>query len=292
MDRKDLALKFWDRSGYFSTEEYKEYARNFLLQKIREDVGKKDLTADALNTSEKHATAEIIAKEEGIVAGLEEISLLPGIQMLFNKKDGDPIKKGESILTLKGNLRTLLSYERTMVNCLKRMSGIATATQNLRNRISKACHVLGTRKTLWGTMDKKAMHIGGALTHRLALDDGILIKENYLEKDIKKTLEAISKNADFIEIEVRTKEHALDAAETVSGLNRNVALLLDNLPPQTIKEVISKINSTYRNILLEASGNITDSNITEYAETGVDAVSLGFLTHSVKALNLSMRMVG
>ena len=283
MDRKALCLRFWDRSPFFRTQSYKAYARGFLLQKIREDVGAGDKTAKALNVPDRLAQAKIFAWEQGIVAGIDEVSLLPEIRVTLHKRDGEAMVKGDVLLSLQGKLSTLLSYERTIVNCLQRMSGIATETNTLKQLVEGNCLILGTRKTIWGPMDKNALHVGGALTHRLGLHDGILIKKNYT-KGLVDAIRIASKSAEFIEVEVDSKEAALQVAQ--AGLAVHVALLLDNISPAIIRDILASIKDS--RILFEASGNITSANIKEYAATGVDAVSIGYLTHSPKSLNISM----
>lgn len=272
-----------------------------LAKLLEEDTGQGDVTSDAVIPSDCTAQAEIIAKKEGIVAGIEEAAVFAeafGLQVETEVTDGERIEKGQTLATISGDARTILTLERTLLNLLSRMSGIATATRSLVEKIQKAhlkTRIAATRKSAPGLLyfDKKAVIIGGGDAHRLHLDDMVLIKDNHIAvagslenavKSAKKTVSFTKK----IEIEVTTPEDALKAAELGADI-----IMLDNFSPEQIKiaiELLKKSGSTGR-VLLEASGGITSENILEYASTGVDIISLGELTHSVKALDISLEIV-
>ena len=315
--RNKLILEFWDRSNVLNlkNKDYYSYVKNLIDEKIKQDIGKGDITTDSLIDESKEINAHIIAREDGVVAGIEEASLLEEIEPV--KKDGAMIKEGDVILKISGNARKILGFERMLLNILQRMSGIATITYNIKKLINDACFIAGTRKTILPLLDKKAISVGGALTHRLNLNDTVLIKENHLEilnngfeKALRLTVENTKTN--YIEIEVKNEKEALKAAEAIFNLKSEklFAIMFDNMKATMIKNTIEKIynikkiknneklnaqkssisgtNSFGNKILFEASGGINQSNIGSYCNTGVDIVSLGFLTHSPKVLNMSL----
>lgn len=271
------------------------------LKKIlAEDVGQGDVTSAAVVPKNLVVDSVIIAKEEGIIAGIEEAMILAkslGLNAKPEAADGDVIKNGDLILKISGNARAILSAERTMLNLLSRMSGIATTTRSLSEMLQKAnlnVKVAATRKTAPGLQyfDKKAVLIGGGDPHRLRLDDMILIKDNHIaiagsvEKAIKK-----AKTASFskkIEVEVSSISDALKAAK--AGVD---IVMLDNFPPQKVKDAVRSLKKAgfFGKVLLEVSGGITEQNLLEYASAQVDLISMGSLTHSVKALDMSLEIV-
>lgn len=271
------------------------------LKKIlAEDVGQGDVTSAAVVPKNLIVDSVIIAKEEGIIAGIEEAMILAkslGLNAKPEAADGDVIKNGDLILKISGNARAILSAERTMLNLLSRMSGIATTTRNLSEMLQKAnlnVKVAATRKTAPGLLyfDKKAVLIGGGDPHRLRLDDMILIKDNHIaiagsvEKAVKK-----AKTASFskkIEVEVSSISDALKAAK--AGVD---IVMLDNFPPQKVKDAVRSLKKAgfFGKVLLEVSGGITEQNLLEYASAQVDLISMGSLTHSTKALDMSLEIV-
>lgn len=299
--RKNQVLEFWDRKSFFKTEEYYSYATNLINEKIKEDIDKGDITTDSLINKDKEIKAHIIAREDGIVAGIEEISLILKEEVTAMKKDGDTVKNGDIILEINGNARKILARERTILNIMQRMSGIATLTCNTKKLAD--CFIAGTRKTL-SLLDKKALSVGGALTHRLNLNDLMLIKDNHLkilDDNIEKALELANIKSKYVEIEVKNEEEALKAAKTIDKLKSEklFAIMFDNMEDSMITSTITKINNNLKDnnknndekiILFEASGGINQENIEEYSKTGVDIISLGFLTHSAKALDLSLEI--
>ena len=192
-----------------------------------------------------------------------------------------------------------------MLNILQRMSGIATMTYNTKKLIKNNCFISGTRKTLFPLIDKKAISVGGGLTHRLNLNGSMLIKDNHLRLlsgNVEKALNLANKNkkTKYIEIEVKNEKEALEAARAIKKIKSKklFAIMFDNMEAPMIKNIIIKINNILKNknndkknkriVLFEASGNINEKNILEYSKTGVDVISLGFLTHSVKAFDMSL----
>lgn len=237
------------------------------------------------------------AKSPGTIAGLAELRfLLRRFSPKSHVNDGHEVQAGDILLTLEGPARELLLIERTALNLIQRMSGIATLTRQCQKKAG-ACRIMGTRKTLWGALDKKAITVGGGLTHRLNLDDGILIKDNHLTAtgSVKEALIKATRNNKkyIIEVEVKDLGQARQAAETIASLHshRPYAIMLDNMTPREMNTVISEVRKLDKNnqILFEASGGITGRNIAAYAKSGVDVISLGALTHSAEALDISMK---
>ncbi len=270
-----------------------------LRQLLAEDVGQGDVTTAAIVPSGLTAEAAIIAKEVGIAAGIEEIVILAeslGLNVKTEAADGEEIRNGQVIMKISGNARTILSAERTMLNLLSRMSGIATTAGRLTGKLKRAnstAKIAATRKTAPGLLyfDKKAVLIGGGDPHRLHLDDMILIKDNHLAVagSIETAVKSAKQNASFskkIEVEVTRVPDVLKAAEAGADI-----ILLDNFSPKQIKETAKSLKKAgFGKILLEASGGITEENLLEYASTQVNIISLGELTHSVKALDMSLEI--
>jgi nicotinate-nucleotide pyrophosphorylase (carboxylating) len=268
----------------------------------------------ALEIESKPVSAVVLAREAGVAAGLEEFAFLfesRGISVRFEKKDGDVFAEDDVILRLEGDHNTLLSLERSGLNLLQRMSGIATMTRCIQQCVRERCpstRVVATRKTLWGLLDKRAVHLGGGGTHRLGLGDAILIKNNHLALIARREEEAAPlalerawhhrSEAAFIEIEVRSEWAALTAAGTFRRLQKQSGerypclLMLDNLPPREINPILDSLRREHfwNYALIEASGGVSEKNAEAYADTGVDAISVGALTHSVRALDLCLRV--
>ena len=279
--------------------------RKVLEEKIRkfleEDIGQGDITTALTISPATTVEAEIIAKESGIVAGIEEaLTFLESLDLQASAlvSDGSKIDKKTTILKIVGNARTLLSIERTLLNLLSRMTGIATKTNRVVNKVQRAGYksrIACTRKVAPGLsyFDKKAVMLGGGDTHRLHLDDLVLIKDNHLTiiGDINKAVEKVRNAVSFskkIEIEVSTTEDALKAAE--AGVD---IVMLDNFSPQQIKETIALLEKkgVRDKVLIEASGGINEEDVLKFAGTGVDILSLGEITDSVKALDISVEVV-
>jgi nicotinate-nucleotide pyrophosphorylase (carboxylating) len=271
-----------------------------LKQILADDIGQGDVTASAVIPSNLTVKAEVIAKEEGVAAGIEEATFLMeylGLAVRSKVVDGEKIKNKQVLLQISGDARTILSGERTMLNLLSRMSGIATKTRMLIEKLEKAnvkTKIAATRKSAPGLLyfDKKAVIIGGGDPHRLHLDDMILIKDNHLvivgsvEEAVKRS-KAHASFAKKIEIEVTTVEDALKAAKAGADI-----IMLDNFSPKQAKNAIEALGKAgFGKVLLELSGGITIENILDYAQVNVDIISMGELTHSVKALDISLEII-
>ena len=265
---------------------------------IEEDIGFGDITSEALIPDDTLATGRIIAKEQGIVAGsqiAEEIFQSKGLMVAALKEDGSEVYSGGTIIEVMGKAKDILALERTALNILMRMSGIATQTNKLVEKAKKFnpnIKIAGTRKTAPGLakFDNLAIDIGGGDPHRFCLDDMVLIKDNHIEivgsiaDAIKKAKEKVSFTKK-IEIEV---ENSKDAA--MASKNGADIIMLDNMDPEKIAETIEILKDfkLRKNVLIEVSGGITPENIGKFAQTGVDIISLGFLTHSAKSLDISL----
>ena len=267
---------------------------------VEEDVGQGDITTLLTIPSGTNVEAKILVKEPGVIAGIEEALMFLesfGLQASLLVSDGSKVRAKTAILKIVGDARTLLSIERTLLNLLSRMSGIATATHRLVEKLRKAGYktrVTCTRKVAPGLsyFDKRAVMIGGGDTHRLHLDDMILIKDNHLaiigdiDTAVKRVREAVSFSKK-VEVEVSTIEEALEAAK--AGVD---IVMLDNFTPKQAKKTIEVLKKRLRNkVLLESSGGITEKNILEFAAAGVDIISLGEITDSAKALDMSLEVV-
>ena len=271
-----------------------------LLQILAEDTGQGDVTTSLVVAEGTDAEANVIAKQSGVVAGIEEATILLeslGLETKALVSDGQRVDANAVILSVSGNARTILSAERTLLNLLSHMSGIATATRNLVEKLGKAklrTKVACTRKTAPGLMyfDKKAVQVGGGDTHRLHLDDMILIKDNHIAiiGSIEKAVEMAKKHASIakkVEVEITRIEDVLRAVQSGADI-----IMLDNFPPKKVEEAVDLLEKNHlrEKILLEASGGITAENILNFASTGVDLVSLGELTQSSRALNISLEI--
>ncbi len=267
---------------------------------LEEDLGQGDITTSLLIPDGTIVEGEIVAKEEGIIAGIKEATTFlesQNLQVEALISDGSKVKAKTVILQITGDARTLLSIERTLLNILTRMSGIATKTHRLIEKIRNAgfkTRVACTRKVAPGLsyFDKKAVMLGGGDTHRLHLDDLVLIKDNHLAivGDVSKTIKKVQEAVSFskkIEIEVSAVEEALDATKSGADI-----VMLDNFSPKEVEEtmMLLKKNRLRDKVLIESSGRINEQNILEYATTGVDIVSLGEITDSTKALDISLEV--
>jgi nicotinate-nucleotide pyrophosphorylase (carboxylating) len=271
-----------------------------LKQLLAEDIGLGDVTSAAVVPSGLTAEAAVTAKEAGTAAGVEEAVVLAeslGLNVKVEVADGDEFRKGQLIMKLSGDARTILSVERTLLNLISRMSGIATTTKGLTEKLRKAhvkAKIAATRKTAPGLLyfDKKAVLIGGGDPHRLNLSDMILVKDNHIAVagSIENAVKSAKQNASFskkIEVEVARVTDVLKAAEAGADI-----IMLDNFSPKQIKAAVELLKKAgfFGKILLEASGGITADNLLDYAATQVDIISMGELTHSVKALDVSLEV--
>ncbi len=271
-----------------------------LLSFLEEDMGFEDITTNALIPSGLNVKAQIIFKEPATVAGLMEVSLLfsvLGVNFRSMVKDGDEVEANVVVAELEGDGRVILTAERTALNILMRMSGIATFTRKLTRMLRDAkleVRLAATRKTAPGLryFDKRAVQIGGGDTHRFRLDDAVLIKDNHLAivGSPREAVEAARKAVSFIkkiEVEAKSAMEALEAAETGADI-----VMLDNMTPEQLRETLKllKEKGLRDRVLIEVSGGIDETNIIEYARTGPDIISIGALTHSVKAVDLSLEI--
>lgn len=267
---------------------------------LAEDLGHGDITTDALVDPQTIATAHVICHEAAVMAGLKEASvLLHQVQCVSNSnvKDGEKVKPETKILRINGPAHSILSVERTLLNLLSHMSGVATATRELvdlarsnKSTVRIAC----TRKTLPGLryFEKKAVELGGGDTHRLRLDDAVLIKDNHLAiaGSISETVRKAKSRVSFtkkVEVEVTQPGQAVEAAEAGADI-----VLLDNMKPEAVKKAVALLEAKKlrSRVLLEASGGITRENLAGYAKAGVDVISVGRITHSAKSIDMSLEL--
>ncbi|MHA1237759.1 MAG: carboxylating nicotinate-nucleotide diphosphorylase [Candidatus Odinarchaeia archaeon] len=270
-----------------------------ILSELWEDIGFGDITSE-FTLKSKNALGVITAEEEGILAGAWEAQVIfqeLNLHVSPQLKDGERITAGAKILEVKGAATKILLGERAALNFLMRMSGIATATFNalkIAREVNPHIRIAATRKTapLLRYFDKKAVEIGGGDPHRFRLDDCVLIKDNHLALvgSIKEAVKQAREKISFtkkIEVEVETLNDAIEAAKAGADI-----IMLDNMSPVEIIKTIEELKKQKLrdNVLIEASGGITLNNIKQYAATGVDIISMGSITHSVKALNFKMEI--
>lgn len=265
---------------------------DLILQALEEDLGTGDITTGYLDLERTTTTAYMIAKAEGMVAGVDiairVFKLLDNeLKITVYRKDGDKVKPKDEILRIEGNPSSILKAERTALNFIQRLSGIATKTNKLASLIRHTnAKILDTRKTtpLLRRLEKYAVRVGGGYNHRFGLYDMILLKENHIRAagGITQALNRIRQhNTTYkIEVEVTTPKELTEAFK--SGVDR---IMLDNMNIRSITDAVQKYGGK---VELEVSGGIDQSNIVEYAETGIDFISMGALTHSVKALDISL----
>ncbi|MEY4860845.1 MAG: hypothetical protein RL059_544 [Bacteroidota bacterium] len=270
----------------------------YLLQFLQEDIGDGDYSTLACVPANASASAKLLVKENGVLAGLEVVKRLyslydENITLRCFKNDGDPIKVGDVAFIVSGASQNILTTERTVLNILQRMSAIATLTNQVVSKVSAyPVTILDTRKTTPGFryFEKEAVRIGGGTNHRFGLYDMVMLKDNHLDyaggikEAIQKTREYLSTNNLMrkIEIEVRNFDE-LNEVITLGGVDR---IMLDNFTPSDL-EIAVKIIPEH--LETEASGGITIDNVLDYARTGVQFISIGALTHSARSLDLSLK---
>jgi len=263
-----------------------------LLQFLAEDIGKEDITSNLL--PKKRITVKIISRENAIVAGTQyakEIFRIKGCNSRIMIKDGSKIKPNQTIMTITGNAGNILTCERTALNLLTRMSGIATQTNTLVKKIPKKTKLYATRKTAPGLryFDKEAVEIGGGKKHRLTLDEMVMIKDNHIAvgNSLLSLIRKAKKKYKKFEVEVENTPDAIIAAKEGATI-----IMLDNFTPIQIKKTIQVLkNQKLRNkVMLEASGGISSKNISKYGQTGVDIISVGSITNSVKGIDMSLEI--
>ena len=272
----------------------KMQADKLIRMALQEDITSEDVSTNAVMRSAVKGTVDLIAKEDGIIAGLDVYARVFQIldektEISFNFKDGEAVKKGDLLGTVTGDIRVLLSGERVALNYLQRMSGIATYTKQVSKLLEGSkVTLLDTRKTTPNcrVFEKYAVRIGGGCNHRYNLSDGVLLKDNHIGAagSVAKAVAMAKEYAPFvrkIEIEVETMEQVKEAVEAGADI-----IMLDNMTPEMMKEAVELIACRAQT---ECSGNITKENIAKILETGVDFVSSGALTHSAPILDISMK---
>lgn len=285
---------------FISPPEFYAYLNKIIASSLEEDIGNGDHTSLSCIPSDSTLTARLLVKETGIIAGIDLAEIIfhqldTDLQITKFYKDGDAVKKGDVVFNVYGNARSILISERTVLNFMQRLSGIATKSNYMQGLIKTTdCKLLDTRKTTPGLrlLEKWAVGIGGAYNHRIGLYDMILIKDNHIDqnggitKAVQQTREYLhNHNLNLkIEVEIRTFDE-LNEALQIEGIDR---LLLDNFNPTDLAKAVSIVNNQ---ISTEASGNITEDNILEYANSKVDYISSGALTNSVKSLDLSLKII-
>jgi nicotinate-nucleotide pyrophosphorylase (carboxylating) len=272
-----------------------------IIKMVYQDIGFEDLTTNALIKPDTLIKAKIVSREDGILSGVDLVSSIFNefsIKTVIEKFDGEHIFADDTVMEMEGDARTILSIERTVLNILMRMSGITTITRELVDIVGNVDNrviIAGTRKTTPGLQifEKEAIRLGGGDTHRFRLDDSVLIKDNHLAivGSVRKAVEKAKKYVSFtkkVEIEVESIDDALEAV--ISGAD---IVMLDNMNPSEVTDVVNAlINKNLREkILIEVSGGINPDNIAYYAETGVDVISTGYITHSARSLDMSLEIL-
>jgi nicotinate-nucleotide pyrophosphorylase (carboxylating) len=266
---------------------------------LAEDVGQGDVTVSAVIPRGLAVKAEVVAEENGVAAGIEEALTLAqavDLEAKAHVADGEKIKNKQVLITINGDAQTILTVERTLLNLLSRMSGIATQTATLKAKLQNAgmkTKIAATRKSAPGLLyfDKKAVTVGGGDTHRLHLDDMVLIKDNHLAivGGVEAAIKKAKVEASFtkkIEVEVTNDTDAQKAAKAGADI-----IMMDNFSPTQAKATREKLRKAgFSHVLLEVSGGITSENLLEYGKAEVDIISIGALTHSVKALDISLEI--
>ena len=260
---------------------------------LNEDLQYGDITTESVVLDHKIAKVDIIAKEKGVIAGTEVFKMvfkiLGDVEVDFSVSDGDQVEKGQHFGQVSGDAKKILMGERVALNYMQRMCGIATLTREFVERLEGTkVKLLDTRKTTpnMRIFEKYAVKVGGGTNHRFGLNDGVMIKDNHIEAagGIKNAVSLARKNSPFvrkIEVEVESIEQLKEALETKADI-----IMLDNMDIKTLKEAVKLIDNRAE---VEASGNVTLDNIREIAETGVDFISTGSVTHSFKVLDISMK---
>lgn len=269
-------------------------ADKYIKMALEEDINSEDVSTNAVMPEYKKGEVELICKEDGIIAGLmvfERVFTLldPKTQMTCHVKDGDEVKKGEVLAVVTGDIRVLLSGERTALNYLQRMSGIATYTRSVTRLLEGTkTTLLDTRKTTPGmrVFEKYAVRVGGGANHRYNLSDGVLLKDNHIDAagSVTQAVQAARAYAPFVrKIEVETED--LDMVREAVEAGADI-IMLDNMTPEQMAEAVRIINGRAET---ECSGNVTKENINTIAHLGVDYISSGALTHSAPILDISLK---
>ncbi len=269
-------------------------ADHLILQALEEDITSEDITTNAVMRTYQLGTVQLICKQDGVIAGLEVFArtfelLAPEVTITFYVNDGDYVTNQQVLADVTGDIRVLLSGERTALNYLQRMSGIATYTRSIADLLKGSkTKLLDTRKTTpnMRVFEKYAVKVGGGYNHRYNLSDGILLKDNHIGAagGVKEAIAMAKEYAPFvrkIEVEVETMEMVKEAVEAGADI-----IMLDNMTPEMMKEAVSYINGRAET---ECSGNVTKENVARLVDIGVDYISSGALTHSAPILDISLK---
>ncbi len=279
----------------------KSYALRKMLEFVEEDVGLGDITTESIVDDGVEVEAVIVTRDEGVVAGLTEVRALLeyfGVELEPIKRDGDEVGYDEVVARLRGSAKAVLTLERTVLNILMRMSGVATETRKLVELVRRngfSVRIAATRKTAPGLryFDKRAVEVGGADTHRLSLYDAVLIKNNHvaIAGSVAEAVKRAREKVSFIkkvEVEVSTAEEAVEAAKAGADV-----VMFDNMSVEEAKRAMDmlKREGLRDKVLVEISGSINYENVLRYASLEPDVISVGYITHSLKALNMSLKVV-
>ena len=269
-------------------------ADKLIMQALEEDITSEDITTNAVMRHPQQGEVQLLCKQDGVIAGLDVFKrvfelLDETTEVVFYVKDGDAVKKGDLLAVVKGDIRVLLSGERTALNYLQRMSGIATYTRSIADLLKGSkTKLLDTRKTTpnMRLFEKYAVKVGGATNHRYNLSDAVMLKDNHIGAaggitEAVKRARAYVSFVNKIEVEVENIEMAREAAEAGADI-----IMLDNMTPEQMKEAIKVIDGR---ALTECSGNVTKENIKNIIDVGVDYVSSGALTHSAPIMDISLK---
>ncbi len=283
---------------YYKNFDFKEACR-LIKMALKEDIGTGDITTDNLIPSKNISAANILLKEEGIISGLKVFktvfdSIDKKTKIKFFVKDGDKLKKGTLIGEIKGSTRTLLKGERTALNILQRMSGISTVTNSFTKKLNNSkIKILDTRKTTpnFRLFEKLAVKIGGGTNHRTGLYDMMLIKDNHIEANggIENTLERLAVIKKNFKVEIEVKD--LFELMIVCTLGKGIVdiIMLDNFSIENVKQAVKIVDGNFK---IEISGGINMDTISNYTRIkGIDFISIGALTHSAKALDISLDFI-
>ena len=269
-------------------------ADKLIMQALEEDITSEDISTNAVMPKEQMGEVDLICKEDGVIAGLsffERVFTLldPNVTVSLSVKDGDEVKKGQKMGTVAGDIRVLLSGERTALNYLQRMSGIATYTRSVAKLLEGSkTKLLDTRKTTpnMRIFEKYAVRVGGGYNHRYNLSDGVLLKDNHIGAagSVRKAVEMAREYAPFvrkIEIETENLDMVREAVEAGADI-----IMLDNMSPEMMRDAVAYIDGRAKT---ECSGNVTKENVAQLAAVGVDYISSGALTHSAPILDISLK---